>query len=106
VTVCHTATVDLERYTLTADILAAAAGKPGLIKPSMVKTGAAVIDVGMNRVPDPSKKKGYHLCGDVDEEAAELAGYITPVPGGVGPMTIAMLLQNVAQAAERVMSRE
>jgi methylenetetrahydrofolate dehydrogenase (NADP+)/methenyltetrahydrofolate cyclohydrolase len=101
VTVCHTGTKDLARYTLDADILIAAAGKPALITPGMVKKGAVVIDVGVNRVPDSSAKSGYRLCGDVDFAASEQAGYITPVPGGVGPMTIAMLLQNVAEAAER-----
>jgi methylenetetrahydrofolate dehydrogenase (NADP+)/methenyltetrahydrofolate cyclohydrolase len=102
VTICHTGTKDLAKYTLQADILIAAAGKPALIKPEMVKPGAAVIDVGVNRVPDPSKEKGYRLCGDVDPAVAEKAGYMTPVPGGVGPMTIAMLLNNVVQAAEAV----
>ncbi|MDR2480415.1 MAG: bifunctional 5,10-methylene-tetrahydrofolate dehydrogenase/5,10-methylene-tetrahydrofolate cyclohydrolase [Treponema sp.] len=101
VTVCHTGTKDLARYTLEADILIAAAGRPALITPEMVKPGAAVIDVGVNRVPDAAAKSGYRLCGDVDFAAAERAGFITPVPGGVGPMTIAMLLQNVAQAAEQ-----
>jgi methylenetetrahydrofolate dehydrogenase (NADP+)/methenyltetrahydrofolate cyclohydrolase len=105
VTVCHTGTTDLARYTLDADILIAAAGKPGLIKPGMVKPGAAVIDVGVNRVPDPAAKTGYRLCGDVDFASAERAGYITPVPGGVGPMTIAMLLRNVADAAETRLRR-
>jgi methylenetetrahydrofolate dehydrogenase (NADP+)/methenyltetrahydrofolate cyclohydrolase len=101
VTICHTGSGDLARYTLQADILIAAAGKPALIKPDMVKPGAAVIDVGVNRVPDLSSKTGYRLRGDVDPAAAERAGYITPVPGGVGPMTIAMLLRNVADAAEQ-----
>ena len=101
VTVCHTGTKDLSHYTLQADILIAAAGKPELITPDMIPRGAVVIDVGVNRVPDATAKKGYRLCGDVDYAgAAEKAGYITPVPGGVGPMTIAMLIQNVAQAAE------
>jgi methylenetetrahydrofolate dehydrogenase (NADP+)/methenyltetrahydrofolate cyclohydrolase len=100
VTVCHTGTKDLSRPTLQADILIAAAGKPGLITQDMVRPGAAVIDVGVNRVPDTSTKTGYRLCGDVDPAVAEIAGYITPVPGGVGPMTIAMLMQNVVQAAE------
>jgi len=101
VTVCHTGTKDLPSHTRRADILIAAAGKPGLIKGDMVKEGAAVIDVGVNRVPDPASKKGYRLKGDVEyEEAVERAGWITPVPGGVGPMTIAMLMQNVVQAAE------
>ena len=101
VTVCHTGTKDLARYTLDADILIAAAGRPALITPEMVRPGAAVIDVGVNRVPDAAAKSGYRLCGDVDFAAAERAGFITPVPGGVGPMTIAMLMQNVAQAAEQ-----
>ncbi|MDR0441907.1 MAG: bifunctional 5,10-methylene-tetrahydrofolate dehydrogenase/5,10-methylene-tetrahydrofolate cyclohydrolase [Treponema sp.] len=105
VTVCHTGTKDLARYTLEADILIAAAGMPGVIKPDMVKEGATVIDVGVNRVEDASAKKGYRICGDVDIAVAEKAGYITPVPGGVGPMTIAMLLENVALAAERVKER-
>jgi len=101
VTVCHTGTRDLGRHTLEADILIAATGKPGLITPDMVKEGAAVIDVGVNRVEDPLSKKGYRLCGDVDSAVSQKAGFITPVPGGVGPMTIAMLLQNVIEAAER-----
>jgi len=99
-TVCHTGTTDLARHTLEADILIAAAGKPKLITAGMVKPGAAVIDVGVNRINDPSKKNGFRLCGDVDPAVAETAGYLTPVPGGVGPMTIAMLMQNVVQAAE------
>ena len=100
VTICHTGTADLARHTLQADILIAAAGKPGLITPNMIRPGAAVIDVGVNRITDASKKSGFRLCGDVDGAAAETAGYLTPVPGGVGPMTIAMLLHNVIQAAE------
>jgi methylenetetrahydrofolate dehydrogenase (NADP+)/methenyltetrahydrofolate cyclohydrolase len=99
-TVCHTGTKDLSRYTQQADILIAAVGKPALITPDMIRPGAAVIDVGVNRVPDASTKSGFRLSGDVDFAAAEIAGYITPVPGGVGPMTIAMLMQNVVQAAE------
>jgi len=103
VTVCHTGTKDLARHTLQADIIIAAAGSPVLITAEMVKPGAAVIDVGVNRVADSSKEKGYRLCGDVDfDSVKEKAGYITPVPGGVGPMTIAMLLKNVIQAAEAV----
>jgi len=101
VTVCHTGTKDIARHTLRADILVAAAGKPEFIKPEMVKEGAAVIDVGINRVSDPSSKKGYRVCGDVDPAVAEKAAFFTPVPGGVGPMTIAMLLQNVIEAAQR-----
>jgi len=81
----------------------AAAGKPGLVTKDMVKEGAAIIDVGVNRIADPSKKKGFRLRGDVDYEAlVEKAGWLTPVPGGVGPMTIAMLMQNVADAAEGI----
>ena len=100
VTVCHTGTDDLGRYTRQADILIAAAGSPGLIRAEMVKSGAAVIDVGVNRIPDASRKSGFRLCGDIDPGVSQTAGYITPVPGGVGPMTIAMLLRNLAEAAE------
>jgi methylenetetrahydrofolate dehydrogenase (NADP+)/methenyltetrahydrofolate cyclohydrolase len=101
VTICHTGTKDLARHTQQADILIAAAGKPGLIQAEMVRPGAVVIDVGVNRVEDPSAKKGCRLVGDVDfAPVAGKASYITPVPGGVGPMTIAMLLQNTVQAAE------
>jgi methylenetetrahydrofolate dehydrogenase (NADP+)/methenyltetrahydrofolate cyclohydrolase len=106
VTICHTGTKDLARFTREADIVIAAAGSPALIGPDMVKPGAALIDVGVNRVPDPAAKKGYRLCGDVDPAAAERAAYLTPVPGGVGPMTIAMLLQNVAEAAGQALERE
>jgi methylenetetrahydrofolate dehydrogenase (NADP+)/methenyltetrahydrofolate cyclohydrolase len=102
VTLCHTGTRNLESICREADILIAAAGKPALISGAMVKEGAVVIDVGVNRVEDPSAKKGYRLRGDVDfDSVAERAAYITPVPGGVGPMTIAMLLQNVLIAAEQ-----
>jgi methylenetetrahydrofolate dehydrogenase (NADP+)/methenyltetrahydrofolate cyclohydrolase len=102
VTVCHTGTRDIGHHTVQADIVIAAAGKAALIKPEMVKPGAVVIDVGVNRVPYTAAAKGYRLCGDVDPAVAEKAAYITPVPGGVGPMTIAMLLQNVIQSAEVV----
>jgi len=101
VTVCHTGTKDLAHHTSRADILVAAAGNPAFIKPEMVRNGAAVIDVGINRVSDPSSKKGYRVCGDVDPAVADKASFYTPVPGGVGPMTIAMLLQNVIEAAQR-----
>ncbi|MDR0909641.1 MAG: bifunctional 5,10-methylene-tetrahydrofolate dehydrogenase/5,10-methylene-tetrahydrofolate cyclohydrolase [Spirochaetaceae bacterium] len=100
VTLCHTGTQNLPSYTRQADILIAAAGSPGLISGDMIKEGAVVIDVGVNRVEDATAKKGFRLKGDVlFDEAVEKASYITPVPGGVGPMTIAMLLQNVVQAA-------
>ena len=100
VTVCHTGTKDLGVITRQADILVVAAGRPKTITADMVAPGAVVIDVGMNRVPDEARKQGYHLEGDVDFEAvSQVAGAITPVPGGVGPMTIAMLLYNTLQAA-------
>jgi methylenetetrahydrofolate dehydrogenase (NADP+)/methenyltetrahydrofolate cyclohydrolase len=105
VTICHTGTPDLANFTRQADILIVAAGRPALVTKDMVKDGAAVIDVGVNRIEDSSKQKGFRLRGDVDyEELAEKAGWITPVPGGVGPMTIAMLMQNVADAAEGIHS--
>jgi methylenetetrahydrofolate dehydrogenase (NADP+)/methenyltetrahydrofolate cyclohydrolase len=100
VTLCHTGTHDIAYHTKQADILIAAAGMPALIKPNMIKENAVVVDIGVNRVSDPAAKKGYRLCGDVDPEAAEKASFFTPVPGGVGPMTIAMLLNNVVEAAE------
>ncbi|GHV68686.1 bifunctional protein FolD [Spirochaetia bacterium] len=101
VTLCHTGTRDLAARTMEADLLIAAVGKPRFVTADMVKEGAVVIDVGVNRVEDPSTKNGYRLSGDVDfGPVAEKASYITPVPGGVGPMTIAMLLQNVLEAAE------
>ncbi len=102
VTVCHTRTKDLAEHCLRADIIIAAAGRPNTITADMVKEGAVVIDVGVNRVEDASKKRGYRLVGDVDFEAVkEKASLITPVPGGVGPMTITMLLYNTVESAER-----
>lgn len=101
VTICHTKTQNLGSYTSRADILVVAAGKPNTVSGSMIKSGAVVIDVGVNRVPDSSKKKGYRLVGDVDfESAKEVAKAITPVPGGIGPMTITMLLKNTVHAAK------
>jgi methylenetetrahydrofolate dehydrogenase (NADP+)/methenyltetrahydrofolate cyclohydrolase len=101
VTLCHTGTRNLAALSRTADILISAVGKPGTVGADMVKEGAAVIDVGVNRVPDSAAKRGYRLRGDVDfEPVSAKAGFITPVPGGVGPMTITMLLQNVVLAAE------
>ena len=95
VTVCHSAAKDLSRFTKEADILIAAIGRPYFIKADMIKDGVAVIDVGINRVEDSTLPKGYKLVGDVDYEGvSKKASFITPVPGGVGPMTIAMLLQN------------
>jgi methylenetetrahydrofolate dehydrogenase (NADP+)/methenyltetrahydrofolate cyclohydrolase len=102
VTVCHTRTKDLAYHTLQADIIIAAAGRPNTITADMVKEGAAVIDVGVNRVEDATKKRGYRLTGDVDFEAVkEKASVITPVPGGVGPMTITMLMYNTTESAKR-----
>ena len=100
VTVCHSKTVDLKEECKRADILVAAVGVPKLIKGDMIKEGAVVIDVGMNRLPDGK------LCGDVDfEQASEKASYITPVPGGVGPMTIAMLMKNTLTAAKNMAAK-
>jgi methylenetetrahydrofolate dehydrogenase (NADP+)/methenyltetrahydrofolate cyclohydrolase len=102
VTVCHTRTKELARHTRRADILIAAAGQPNTITADMVKEGVVVIDVGVNRVDDPTKKQGFRLVGDVDFEAVkEKASLITPVPGGVGPMTITMLMYNTVEAANR-----
>ena len=102
VTICHTGTRDLKRHTLQADILVAAAGRPNTITGDMIREGAVVIDVGVNRVPDASKATGFRLAGDVDFAAAcERASAITPVPGGVGPMTITLLLHNTVQSARR-----
>lgn len=102
VTVCHSRTRDLASHTRRADILIVAAGRPRMITGDMVKPGAVVIDVGVNRVPDPERKNG-RLVGDVDfESASRVASLITPVPGGVGPMTIAMLLTNAVRAASRL----
>jgi methylenetetrahydrofolate dehydrogenase (NADP+)/methenyltetrahydrofolate cyclohydrolase len=102
VTVCHTRTKDLAHHTRQADIVIAAAGKPNTITADMVKEGVVVIDVGVNRVEDATKKRGYRLVGDVDFEAVKVkASLITPVPGGVGPMTITMLLYNTAESAKR-----
>ena len=102
VTVVHSATRALAGHTRRADILIAAMGKPGFVKADMVKDGAVVIDVGTTRVPDASRKSGYRLCGDVDfENVAPKCAWITPVPGGVGPMTIVSLLQNTLLAAKR-----
>jgi methylenetetrahydrofolate dehydrogenase (NADP+)/methenyltetrahydrofolate cyclohydrolase len=101
VTVCHTRTRNLAELTRQADILVAAAGSPKMITADMVKDGAVVIDVGVNRVEDPTAKRGYRLVGDVDFDAVkEKAEAISPVPGGVGPMTITMLLANTIKAAE------
>ena len=103
VTVCHTGTQDLKSITSSADILIASIGKANAITQDMVKSGSVVIDVGINRIADPSRKSGYRLVGDVEfDGVSEKASAITPVPGGVGPMTVAMLLVNTLKAAELV----
>ena len=102
VTFCHSRTHDLPSITREADILIAAIGKPQFVTAEMIKTGCAVIDVGINRIPDSSKKSGFRLVGDVDfEQVAPKTSHITPVPGGVGPMTVAMLMSNTVQAFEQ-----
>ncbi|MBS0357327.1 MAG: bifunctional methylenetetrahydrofolate dehydrogenase/methenyltetrahydrofolate cyclohydrolase, partial [Proteobacteria bacterium] len=102
VTICHAKTRDLAQHTILADILIVAAGKPGLIVPQMVKQGAIVIDVGINRLTDgPNAGK---IVGDVDFDGVkEKASWITPVPGGVGPMTVTMLIENTLRSAERAL---
>jgi len=102
VTLCHTRTKDLARHTRGADVVVVAAGRPGTLTADMIRPGAVVVDVGVNRVPDASKASGYRLAGDADFDGLrDVAGAITPVPGGVGPMTIAMLLRNTVEAARR-----
>lgn len=102
VTLCHSQTQNLKEHTLKADIIIAAIGKPNFVTADMVKEGAVVIDVGINRVDDANAKNGFKLVGDVKfDEVSQKASYITPVPGGVGPMTIASLLQNTLKAAKK-----
>jgi len=101
VTICHSRTKNIADVVRQADIIIAAIGKMEFVRGDWVKPGAAIIDVGINDKPDPTKKRGYRLVGDVNfDEAVEVAGFITPVPGGVGPMTIAMLMANTLRAAE------
>ena len=103
VTIAHSRSKDLAAICRRADILIAAVGRPEMVKADWIKPGAVVIDVGINRVDDPSEKKGYRLTGDVAyDEVAPLCSAITPVPGGVGPMTIAMLMKNTLQAARQI----
>ena len=102
VTVCHSATPNIKEICREADIIVAALGSPMFVKEDMVKEGAVVIDVGTTRVPDPTRKSGFRLCGDVDfEHVAPKCSYITPVPGGVGPMTICSLMKNTLQARKQ-----
>ncbi len=99
VTICHSKTQNLEVITKQADLIIAAIGRPNFVSEAMVKEGASIIDVGINRIPDSSKKSGFRLVGDVDFEAvSKKCDHITPVPGGVGPMTVAMLMQNTLNA--------
>ncbi|MEG8990180.1 bifunctional methylenetetrahydrofolate dehydrogenase/methenyltetrahydrofolate cyclohydrolase FolD [Ignavibacteria bacterium 4148-Me] len=106
VTVCHSAAEDLSRYTKDADVLIAAIGKENFITADMIKDGAVIIDVGINRVEDKNSKKGYKIVGDVKfDEVEKKASYITPVPGGVGPMTIAMLLKNTFLAFTKFLEK-
>lgn len=101
-TICHKYTKDLTQHTISADILVVAAGQPSLIRGEMVKEGVVVIDVGINRVADENKDKGYSLVGDCHfESVKQKASWITPVPGGVGPMTVAMLMKNTLLAAKK-----
>jgi methylenetetrahydrofolate dehydrogenase (NADP+)/methenyltetrahydrofolate cyclohydrolase len=102
VTMCHTGTVDVAAHTRAADIVVVAAGRPDTLRGDMLKPGAVVIDVGVNRIPDATRPKGFRLVGDADyESCAQVASAITPVPGGVGPMTITMLLWNTLESARR-----
>ena len=103
VTICHSHTKNLKNFTLIADILIAAVGKNNIITKDMVKEGAIVLDVGINRIPDQNKEKGYIISGDVDySNLLSKVGAITPVPGGIGPMTIAMLLNNTVKSAKNI----
>lgn len=102
VTMCHTGTPDIAKFTRQADIVVVAAGRPGTLTGDMIKEGSVVIDVGVNRIPDETKPKGFRLVGDADfDSCAAVASAITPVPGGVGPMTITMLLFNTLESARR-----
>ena len=104
VTLCHTGTADVAEFTRTADVVVVAAGRPNTLTGDMLKPGAVVIDVGVNRVPDAESPRGYRLVGDADfESCSKVASAITPVPGGVGPMTITMLLWNTLESARRVL---
>jgi len=102
VTVAHSRTNEIEQVCKDADVLVAAVGRPDMVKPSWVKPGAVVVDVGINRVDDDTRERGWRLAGDVDPSVAEVASWLSPVPGGVGPMTIAMLMENTVRAAESI----
>ena len=100
VTIAHSRTADIAKQCFDADIIVAAVGKPNMVKKSWIKPGAIVVDVGINRVSDSSAERGYILVGDVEQSAKQIASWITPVPGGVGPMTVAMLMENTVRSAE------
>ena len=100
VTIAHSRTSDIAKQCLDADIIVAAVGRPNMVKKSWIKHGAVVVDVGINRVDDANAKRGYVLVGDVEKSANQVASWITPVPGGVGPMTVAMLMENTVRSAE------
>ena len=106
VTVVHSRTKDTRKICANADIVIAAVGIPEMVKPDWIKEGAVVVDVGINRVDDPSRERGWRLAGDVHPDVAQKAGWLSPVPGGVGPMTIAMLMENTVRAAELSVSQE
>ena len=103
VTIGHSRTADLKLQCQQADIVVAAVGRPNMVKKSWIKPGAVVVDVGINRVDDETSERGYLLVGDVEKSANEVASWITPVPGGVGPMTVAMLMENTVAAAENIL---
>ena len=105
VTVAHSRTQELETICKEADVLVAAVGRPDMVKADWVKPGAIVVDVGINRVDDDTRERGWRLAGDVDPSVADVASWLSPVPGGVGPMTIAMLMENTVRAAEAVHHR-
>ena len=100
VTIVHSRTEDIAERCKEADIVIAAVGRPAMVKAEWLKPGAVVVDVGINRVDDESRERGWRLAGDVEPEAADVAAWLSPVPGGVGPMTIAMLMSNTVRAAE------
>lgn len=107
VQICHSQTVDIEAKCSQADVVIAAVGKPEMVRKSWIKPGAVVIDVGINSIPDPSRKSGQRLVGDVAyEEVKEVASLITPVPGGIGPMTVAMLMRSTVEGAKRVAPKQ
>ena len=106
VTIVHSRTKDVQQECLAADIIIAAVGRPEMVQPSWVKEGAVVIDVGINRVEDATRERGWRLAGDVHPDVANIASIMSPVPGGVGPMTVAMLMANTVTAAERFSQRK